>query len=121
MQPWETAKHPSLYSTRGQSKLVLKYRIGNKDETDLSDIDLGTGDNWASQRGTQEVDILVDGVASNGGEAQLLNKLPYIPWRQPQSFICSVIDRKIHTAEVDNFSLDGTKLQSLLLDSVEVL
>lgn len=57
---------------------MLKYWI-NKDETYLGDINLGTGDNWASQRGTQEVDVLVDGVASNGGEAQFLNKLPCIP------------------------------------------
>lgn len=66
----------------------------------LGDIDLGTGDNGASQRGTEQVDVLVDGVASNGGEAKLLDEL---------------------AADVSNLALEGTNLQGLLAGSLEVL
>lgn len=41
----------------------------------LGDGDLSTGNDWASQRGTEEVDVLVDGVALDSWEAKLLNEL----------------------------------------------
>lgn len=66
----------------------------------LGDIDLGAGNNGASQGGTEQVDILVDGVASNGGEAKLLDEL---------------------AADVNNLALEGTDLQGLLAGSLEVL
>jgi hypothetical protein len=66
----------------------------------LGNFDLCTSNDGTSQRGTEEVDVLVDGVASNSGEAEFLNKL---------------------AAKIDNFGLDGTELQSFLLDGGEVL
>lgn len=66
----------------------------------LGDFDLGTGNDRASQRGTEQVNTLVDGIASNGGEAKLLDEL---------------------AADVDNLALEGTDLQSLLAGSLEVL
>lgn len=66
----------------------------------LGDIDLGTGNNGASQGGTEQVDVLVDGVASNGGEAKLLDEL---------------------AADVNNLALESTNLHGLLAGSLEVL
>ena len=66
----------------------------------LGDLNLGTGNDGASQRGTEQVDVLIDGIASNGGEAQLLDEL---------------------AADVNNLALEGTNLQSLLAGSLEVL
>lgn len=63
----------------GETSFPLLYVSLRRRETGyahLGDIDLGAGNHWTSQRGTQEVDVLVDGVAGNGGEAELLNKLP---------------------------------------------
>lgn len=71
-----------------------------RSESYLGDINLGTGDNGASQGGTEQVDVLVDGVASNGGEAKLLDEL---------------------AADVNNLALESTNLQGLLAGSLEVL
>ena len=49
---------------------------------------------------TEKVDVLVDGVAGNGGEAQLINEL---------------------AADVDNLALQSTALQRLGAGSLEVL
>lgn len=69
-------------------------------ESYLGDIDLGAGNDGASQGGTEKVDVLVDGVASNGGEAKLLDEL---------------------AADVNDLALEGTDLQGLLAGSLEVL
>lgn len=66
----------------------------------LGDLNLGAGNDGTSQGGTEKVDVLVDGVASNGGEAELLDEL---------------------TADIDNLALEGTNLQGLLAGSLEVL
>jgi hypothetical protein len=42
----------------------------------LGNGDLGPGDDWAGQRGAEEVDVLIDGIALNGREAELLDELP---------------------------------------------
>lgn len=49
---------------------------------------------------TEQVDVLVDSVASNGGEAKLLNEF---------------------AADINNLALEGTDLQGLLAGSLEVL
>lgn len=49
---------------------------------------------------TEQVDVLVDSIAGNGGEAKLLNEF---------------------TADVDDLALEGTNLQGLLAGSLEVL
>jgi hypothetical protein len=69
-------------------------------ESYLGDVDLGAGNDGASQGGTKQVDILVDGIASNGGEAKLLDEL---------------------AADVNNLALEGTDLQGLLAGSLKVL
>jgi hypothetical protein len=61
---------------------------------------LGSGDDWASQRGTQEVDVLVDGIALDSREAELLDKL--LP-------------------QILNVACNSTNLQCLCLGSLEVL
>lgn len=61
---------------------------------------MSAGNDGASQRGTEEVDVLVDGVASNSGEAELLNEL---------------------AADVNNLALECTDVQGLLTGSLEVL
>jgi hypothetical protein len=68
--------------------------------TYLGDINLGTGNDGAGQRSTEQVHILVDGIASNGGEAELLNEL---------------------TTDVDDLALQGTDGEGLLAGSLEVL
>jgi hypothetical protein len=40
-----------------------------------SDLDHASGNDRSSKRGTEEVDVLVDGVALNGGVDELLDKL----------------------------------------------
>lgn len=52
------------------------------------------------QEHTEKVNVLVDGVASNGREAQLVNEL---------------------ATDVDNLALQGTALQGLGAGSLEVL
>jgi hypothetical protein len=75
--------------------------VGNSEASfPLGDLDLSTSNDGTGQRSSQKVDVLVDSVAGNGGEAELLNELP---------------------AEVGNLALDGTELQGLLPDSVKVL
>ena len=37
--------------------------------------DLGASDDWAGEGGSEEVDVLVDGIAGDGGEAELLDEL----------------------------------------------
>lgn len=88
-------------------------------EAYLGDSNLGTSDDGASQRGTwklvsrkilgwhsiedehtEQVHVLVDGIASNSGEAKLLDEL---------------------AADVDNLALEGTDLQGLLAGSLKVL
>jgi hypothetical protein len=49
---------------------------------------------------TEQVHVLVDGIASNGGEAELLDEL---------------------AADVDNLALQSTALQGLGAGSLEVL
>jgi hypothetical protein len=50
--------------------------VGNSEASLLlRDRDLGTSDDRASERGTEKVDVLVDGVASNGRVAELLDEL----------------------------------------------
>lgn len=66
----------------------------------LGHSDLRSGNDWASQRGTQEVDVLVDGIALNSGVAELLDKL--LP-------------------QVLDVACDSTNLQCLCLGSLEVL
>jgi hypothetical protein len=66
----------------------------------LGDLDLGAGNDRAGEGGTKEVHVLVDGIASNGGEAKLLDEL---------------------AADVGNLALEGTDLQGLLAGSLEVL
>lgn len=66
----------------------------------LSDLDLGAGDDWAGERGTEEVDVLVDGVALDGWPAELLDEL---------------------FPEVLNVALLGSNCECLLLSSLEVL
>lgn len=61
---------------------------------------LGTGNDRTSQGGPEQVNILVDSIASNGGEAELLDELP---------------------AEIDNLALESTDLHGLLASSLEVL
>jgi hypothetical protein len=86
--------------------------------TNLGDIDLSTSNDGTGQRSSQKVDVLVDSIAGNGGEAELLNEFPY-------NVLDSIVNTRqlsiIHTAEVDNLALDGTELHSLLSDSVKVL
>jgi hypothetical protein len=53
-----------------------------------------------AERGTEQVDVLVNSVASNGGEAELLNEL---------------------AADVDDLALQGTDGEGLLAGSLEVL
>lgn len=55
-----------------------------------------TGSLWR----TEQVYVLVDGIAGNGREAELLNKF---------------------TADVDDLALEGTDLQGLHASSLEVL
>ena len=66
----------------------------------LCDLNLGTSNDGTSQGGTEEVDVLVDGVASNGGEAKLLDEL---------------------AADISNLALESTNLQGLLAGSLKVL
>jgi predicted lipoprotein len=54
----------------------------------------------AERQHTEQVDVLVDSVASNGREAQLINEL---------------------AADVDNLALQSTALQGLGAGSLEVL
>ncbi len=49
---------------------------------------------------TEQVHVLIDGIARNSGEAKLLDEL---------------------AADVDNLALEGTDLQRLLAGSLEVL
>jgi hypothetical protein len=62
-------------------KFVLQGIAGISEVTNAGDVDLGTSNHWTGQRGTEKVDILIDGVASNSGEAQLLDELPCRPHR----------------------------------------
>ena len=71
-----------------------------RSESYLSDLDLGAGNDGAGEGGTEKVHILVDGIASNSGEAELLDEL---------------------AADVGNLALEGTDLQGLLAGSLEVL
>lgn len=94
----------------------------NRVFTNLGNVDLSTSNHGTSQRGTQEIDIFVDGIASNSREAKLLHKFP-----------CIVCVRTIgldklrergtisHTTKVHNFTLDCTALQCFFSDSVKVL
>lgn len=66
----------------------------------LRDGDLGAGDDGARQRGAEQVDVLVDGVALNGREAELLDEL---------------------AAQVLDVAGDGSDLQGLGFGSLEVL
>lgn len=61
---------------------------------------LGSGNNWACERGTEKVDVLVDGIALNSWEAELFNEL---------------------LSQVLNVDSNGSNLQCLLLGSLEVL
>ncbi len=36
---------------------------------------MGTSNDWSSEGGSEEVDVLVDGIALNGWEAKLLDEL----------------------------------------------
>lgn len=40
----------------------------------LCNFNLGSSNDWASKGGSEEVDVLVDGVALNGREAQLVDE-----------------------------------------------
>lgn len=62
--------------------------------------DLSTSNDGAGQRGTEQVSVLVDGVALDGGEGQLLDQFPL---------------------QVEDDHLLGTKSHSLLLDGRPVL
>ena len=66
----------------------------------LGNSNLGAGNNWASEGGTKEVDILVDGVALDGREAKLIDEF---------------------TAEILNVASGSTDLEGLSLSSLEVL
>lgn len=66
----------------------------------LGNLDLGLSDDGSGQRGTEQVNVLVDGVGLDGGEAQLLNEL-----------LSDVLDNE----------LDGADLEGLLSSSLEVL
>jgi len=68
--------------------------------TYLGDINLGAGNHGTCQRGTEQVHVLIDGIASNGGEAELLDEF---------------------TADVDDLTLQGTDGKRLLAGSFEVL
>jgi hypothetical protein len=74
--------------------------VVTKSESYLGEIDLGAGNDGASQRGTEKVDVLVDGVAGNCGEAKLLDEL---------------------ATDIGDLALEGTDLQGLLAGSLEVL
>ena len=78
----------------------MAYFCWQRSKAYLGDLNLGTGNNGASQGGTEEVDVLVDGVASNGGEAKLLDEL---------------------AADISNLALESTNLQGLLAGSLKVL
>lgn len=82
------------------AKDIPLHCVDLKDESYLGDFDLGASDDGTSQGGTKKVDILVDGVASNCGEAELLNEF---------------------AADVNNLALERTDLQGLLTGSLEVL
>lgn len=47
----------------GEAALLLGYS------------DLSAGGNWASKRCAKKVDILIDGITRDSGEAELLNEL----------------------------------------------
>ena len=66
----------------------------------LSDIDHAAGDDWASERGTQEVDTLVDGVTLDSWDTLLVNEL---------------------LADVHNVAGNSSDLQCLGLSGLEVL
>lgn len=66
----------------------------------LSDINHAAGDDWASERGTKEVDTLVDGVTLDSWDALLVNEL---------------------LADVHNVAGNGSDLQRLGLSGLEVL
>jgi hypothetical protein len=94
--------------------------VGNSEASfPLGDLDLSTSNDGTGQRSSQKVDVLVDSVAGNGGEAELLNELPYIALDTIVNTKANLSSR--HTAEVGNLALDGTELQGLLPDSVKVL
>jgi hypothetical protein len=104
--PWGNDLDVGLESVEGKLEADLVVTLTSAAVGDgeaalaLGDLNLGAGNDGTSQGGTEKVDVLVDGVASNGGEAELLDEL---------------------TADVDNLALEGTDLQGLLAGSLEVL
>jgi hypothetical protein len=55
----------------------------------LSDCDLCAGDDGTSERGAEEVDVLVDGVAGNGRVAELLDELGLVSRDSSQALLSS--------------------------------
>jgi hypothetical protein len=104
--PWGNNLDVGLESVEGKLEADLVVTLTSAAVGDgeaalaLGNLDLGTGNDGTGQGGTEKVDVLVDGIASNGGEAELLDEL---------------------TADVDNLALEGTDLQGLLAGSLEVL
>jgi hypothetical protein len=85
----------------------------------LRDRDLSTSDNRASERSTEEVDVLVDGVAGDGRVAELLDELCQVSMREglpTMGFQAAYLATKIF--DVDRA---GSDLQRLLLGSLKVL
>jgi len=66
----------------------------------FGDSNLAAGDDGAGERGAEEVDVFVNGIALDGGEAELLDKL---------------------LTEIDNVYGACTNLEGLLFGSLEVL
>lgn len=75
--------------------------VGNGEAALLAgNVNLGAGNDGSGERGTEKVDILVDGVALDGGETELLDKL---------------------AADVLDDKLGGTNLESLDAGSLKVV
>lgn len=81
VSPWSDDLDGGLEGVEGEFETDLVVALAGATVRDgkaaflLGDCNLGTGDDWAGEGGTEKVDVLVDGVAGNGWIAELLDEL----------------------------------------------
>lgn len=85
----------------------------------LGDGNLGTSDDWTSEGGTEEVNVLVDSVTSNGRVAKLFDELEVVSLSVPRNRIES--KGTYFSTQVLNVTLACTNLESLRFGGLKVL